>query len=334
MKVNLEKWYRCKIDKHTLKELTRKSDWQGIKHILIWVVALVISGYFAYLTWGTWWTVFWFLIYGNIFIASNPVWHETGHKTAFKSDWLNSTFYHIGSFMFNLEPIRWRWSHFNHHSHSLWTAIPYDYEIQITKPTDLIYFFLLLIPGGSFFSFYKLFYSFHVETIKHALGFTTKVMHDCIPEKQRPKCRFWARIHVILWISIILYSILITSWLPIIYILCPYFYGNTLRNVFDIMQHAGLANNVKDHRLSTRTVILNPIFSFLYWHMEYHMEHHMFPTVPSYNLPKLHKLIKDQVPPPKNGIWDAYKEIIPAVIKQARDPNYKINVLLPNTKNI
>ena len=100
------------------------------------------------------------------------------------------------------------------------------------------------------------------------------------------------------------------------------------------MQHAGLANNIKDHRLSTRTVILNPIFSFLYWHMEYHMEHHMFPTVPSYNLPKLHKLIKDQVPPPKNGIWDAYKEIIPAVIRQAKDPNYKINVLLPNTKNI
>ena len=111
--------------------------------------------YLAYLTWGTWWTVFWFLIYGNIFVASNPIWHETGHRTAFKSDWLNSTFYHIGSFMFNLEPIRWRWSHFNHHSHTLSTANPYDYEIQITKPTDLIYFFLLLIPGGSFFSFYK-----------------------------------------------------------------------------------------------------------------------------------------------------------------------------------
>ena len=181
MKVNLEKWYRCEIDKRALKELTKKSDWQGIKHILIWVIALMISGYFAYLTWGTWWTVFWFLIYGNIFVASNPIWHETGHRTAFKSNWLNSTFYHIGSFMFNLEPIRWRWSHFNHHSHTLSTANPYDYEIQITKPTDLIYFFLLLIPGGSFFSFYKLFYSFHVETIKHALGFTTKVMHDCIP---------------------------------------------------------------------------------------------------------------------------------------------------------
>ena len=33
--------------------------------------------------------------------------------------------------------------------------------------------------------------------------------------------------------------------------------------------------------------------------MEYHIEHHMFPQVPSYNLPKLHDMIKDQMPPPK-----------------------------------
>ena len=66
--------------------------------------------------------------------------------------------------------------------------------------------------------------------------------------------------------------------------------------------------------------------------MEYHIEHHMFPIAPSYNLPKLHELIKDQLPPPKKGFIDAYKEIIPAVIKQTKDPNYKINVILPEPK--
>ena len=33
--------------------------------------------------------------------------------------------------------------------------------------------------------------------------------------------------------------------------------------------------------------------------MEYHIEHHMFPQVPSWNLPKLHAMIKDQMPPDK-----------------------------------
>ncbi|SVA19373.1 uncharacterized protein METZ01_LOCUS72227, partial [marine metagenome] len=30
------------------------------------------------------------------------------------------------------------------------------------------------------------------------------------------------------------------------------------------------------------------------------------------------------------NLWDAYKEIIPALIKQAKNPNYKIDVQLPN----
>ena len=35
MKVDLNNWYRSKIDKKILKELSKKSDWQGIKHIVI-----------------------------------------------------------------------------------------------------------------------------------------------------------------------------------------------------------------------------------------------------------------------------------------------------------
>ena len=41
-----------------------------------------------------------------------------------------------------------------------------------------------------------------------------------------------------------------------------------------LTQHAGLAFNVKDHRVNTRTVILNPILSWLYIKLEYHIEHH------------------------------------------------------------
>ena len=93
-------------------------------------------------------------------------------------------------------------------------------------------------------------------------------------------------------------------------------------------QHAGLAENAKDHRKSTRTVILNHFFSFLYSNMEYHIEHHIFPKIPFYNLKKLHKVIQDQMPKPKSGIIDAYKEIIPTIFKQSSDVNYFINVEL------
>ena len=42
------------------------------------------------------------------------------------------------------------------------------------------------------------------------------------------------------------------------------------------------------------------------------------------------ELIKDQLPPPKKGFIDEYKEIIPAILKQAKNPEYKIDVKLTN----
>ena len=185
---------------------------------------------------------------------------------------------------------------------------------------------MIHLPGGNIFTFLFT----HIETIIHAFGFTSVVMKDCIPKEEQPKVRFFARIHIILWLTIIGCSIYFQTWLPIILLLLPFIYGTTTRNMFDFVQHAGLANNVRDHRLCTRTVKFNPIFSFLYWHMEYHLEHHMFPMVPSYNLKRLHEAVKDQMPKPKNGLWDAYKEIIPAIIKQSKDPNYILKVKLPN----
>ena len=117
MDIDLDKWYRCKIDKKEFKKLCKKSDWQGFKHMIIYFSSLGIFGYLAYATWGTWWSLLFFLIYGNIWGCADALWHETGHRTAFKTKFWNDFFYYIASFMDNFEPIRWRYSHFHHHSH-------------------------------------------------------------------------------------------------------------------------------------------------------------------------------------------------------------------------
>jgi len=326
MEVDLNKWYRPNVDKLEFKKLCEKSDWAGFKHVIIYFSVLIFFGYLAYATWGTWWSLLFFLIYGNIYACSDSIWHETGHKTAFKSKFWNNFFYQISSYMDNFEPVRWKWSHFKHHGHTAYDD-PHDFEIAIRKPTDLFLFFSYFIPFAPLLTFHK---TLQFETIKHAVGITTPVMEQCIPEKERTKCRNSARIHVAIWTIVILTSIVYQSWLPVLYLVLPGFYGKTLVASFGLTQHTGLQENIKDHRYSTRTLYLNPVFSFLYWHMEYHIEHHMFPTVPSYNLPKLHHLIKDQMPPAKKGLWGAYREIIPAIFKQAKNPDYKIELSVPN----
>jgi fatty acid desaturase len=63
--------------------------------------------------------------------------------------------------------------------------------------------------------------------------------------------------------------------------------------------------------------------------MNYHIEHHMFPTVPYYALPKLHEALKADTPPPYPGVIAAYREIIPALIRQTKEPAWHIVRPLP-----
>lgn len=333
MDVKLDKWHKCKVDIEVLKELSKKSDLKGLQHILVFFGLLIVTGILAYITWGTWWSVFWFLVYGNIYSFSNPLWHETGHKTAFKSKFLNEFFYYISSFMSNFEPIRWRYTHFVHHGNTYSTENPFDHEIEYGNdlkktPKRLI---VNIIPFLDLV-FIKKHISF--EIFQHAFGIKTKVMEECIPENAQAKAILNSRIYVVVWSLIALWSILASSWMPILYFLLPHFYGKTLHKLVAFTQHAGLARNIKDHRFSTREMHLNPILSFLYWKMEYHLTHHMFPTVPSYNLDKLHHHIKDQLPKTNNGLIDAYREIIPALIKQREDTSYFIKKDIPQLQNI
>ena len=92
-----------------------------------------------------------------------------------------------------------------------------------------------------------------------------------------------------------------------------------------------MADNVIDHRLNTRTVYLNPISRFIYWNMNYHVEHHMFPMVPYHALPKLHELIKDDLPAPNRSMIEGMREVIVALRRQKTEPEYRIEKALPTT---
>jgi fatty acid desaturase len=108
-------------------------------------------------------------------------------------------------------------------------------------------------------------------------------------------------------------------------------YGRWLAHVFALTQHAGLAENVLDHRLNSRTVRMNRVLRFLYWNMNFHIEHHMFPMVPYHALPALHEELRADMPAPSRGLIGAFREILPALRRQMRDPEYYIHRALPPT---
>lgn len=333
--VNLDTWYKPNIDKKVLKKFSRRSDQKGIVDVFLFLIFLLLSGYLCIISWGSWWCVPSLLLYGNIFYCKViSIQHETNHETYFRSRSLNKLLYNITSLLGGFESVRWKWSHFHHHTHTIFTHKEvYDYENNSPRPTEPIRFLLNFLPLGPLINIQKVRHFTHFEIIKHSIGIISSVIKLTVPEKEIKKVINSSRWYVTFWLVIIIMSIFLNSWLPIIMIILPPFYGNTILMICAMTQHAGLADNVKDHRKSTRTVILNPFFSFLYSNMEYHIEHHIFPKIPCHNLKKFHEIIKDQMPKPFKGVFQAYKSIIPAIFKQSKNKNYFINAQIPNIKN-
>ena len=88
-----EEWFKPKIDKKVLKELYKRSDWSGWCHITIYFTSIIFFGILTTYTWGTWWFLLFYWPYCVLYNASDPIWHECGHRTAFKTRKLNDFFY-------------------------------------------------------------------------------------------------------------------------------------------------------------------------------------------------------------------------------------------------
>ena len=314
-------WYACPIARSRLKELMQRRDGPALRDTALWFALLIGTGTLGCLTWGTGWAIPCFFVYGTLYgSTSDSRWHEAGHRTAFKTVWLNDVLYEIASFMVLRESVPWRWSHTRHHTDTI--IVGRDPEIAVPRPPDL---------AGIALSFFSL-KSGPKEIQKmarHCLGRLTPAEATYIPESEWPKVYRNARIYLLIYAAVIGAAVLGRSFLPLLLVGLPSFYGAWLMVVFGMTQHAGLAEDVLDHRLNCRTVYMNPVFRYLYWEMNYHVEHHMFPLVPYYALGQLHRELKADMPRPYRGLWEAYREIIPALWKQVQDPAYHVHRGLP-----
>jgi Na+-transporting NADH:ubiquinone oxidoreductase subunit F len=317
-------WYQTPVPRAQLRKLLERRDGPGIRDTFLWFGLLGLTAAGTVALWGTWWAALPYLVYAVLYAtASDSRWHEAGHGTAFKTDWMNNLLYEVASFMVMRESVVWRWSHTRHHSDTI--IVGRDPEIQISRPPDLRTQFLSLFATGVYRSYFP-------SLLRHARGAMTAEERTFVPESEFPKIYRNARIILGLYVVTLALSLVIHSWLPIFLIILPHFFGTWLMIIHNTTQHAGLAENVLDHRLNCRTVYMNPFSRFIYWNMNYHVEHHMFPLVPYHALPRLHVLVKDDCPPPYPSIFNAWREILPAVLKQVKDPAYHVRRLLPSPK--
>jgi len=316
-------WYRTPVPKTTLRQLLERRDGPAIRDTLVWFTLIFATGYWAYSWRGRWWAILPFAIYGALYASSSDSrWHESGHGTAFKTDWMNNALYEIASFMVMRESTIWRWSHTRHHSDTI--IVGRDPEIQVPRPPNLVELAKKFVGLGNFPRYW-------ISIVRHSLGRMSESEKEFVPETEYSSVFIRARIYLLIYLFVVGVAAYYQTIFPLMFVVLPTFYGSWLMNIYSLTQHAGLAENVLDHRLNCRTVYMNPINRFLYWNMNYHLEHHMFPLVPYHNLPRLHELVKWDMPKPYHGLLAAFREIIPTVLRQVADPGHYVRRKLPSS---
>jgi fatty acid desaturase len=65
-------------------------------------------------------------------------------------------------------------------------------------------------------------------------------------------------------------------------------------NIRGMSQHT-LLEDAQDQIKGTRSILTNPVTAFFMCNENYHLEHHLYPKVPWYHLPKVHRVLGDEL---------------------------------------
>jgi fatty acid desaturase len=116
-------WYRCPIEHQKLRELSKRSDWQGWFQAGGHLALFIFTGAFTYFFWSQQaWLGFFIALFahgtvGSFFVGIAP--HELGHGTVFRSKKLNKFFMYLFSLLSWWDPIDYASSHTYHHRYTL-----------------------------------------------------------------------------------------------------------------------------------------------------------------------------------------------------------------------
>jgi fatty acid desaturase len=88
-----------------------------------------------------------------------------------------------------------------------------------------------------------------------------------------------------------------------------------LLRIRGIAEHAGYQPN-ENQMLNARTVI-NPIQTAIFapHGVNYHIEHHVYPSVPFYRLPEVHRLLEERNSLPSDNVYSGYGQVIADLVR-------------------
>ncbi|GAB4227272.1 MAG: hypothetical protein Tsb0032_33750 [Kiloniellaceae bacterium] len=262
---------RSAPDTAALKALSRPSDLRGLTQLACHLGLLTLTGGLILTLGETWGIVPALLLHGTVLVFLFAPLHETIHRTAFRSRWMNDAVALFCGFLLLLPAGYFRLFHLQHHRFTQDPARDPELSGPPLTGRDA---YLLRISGLPY-------WRERITTLgRHALG---RVTEDFIPARQRPPVVREARGHLLGYGLAATASLAAGSDLLLWLWIFPALLGQPALRLFLLAEHSGCPQ-VPDMLVNSRTTLTAPPLALLCWHMNRHTAHHAYPAVPFHAL--------------------------------------------------
>ena len=299
------------------KMLLRKNDWKAIGQIFFhWFwIAMAFTAAFLWPTIPVIIAVLFVL--GGRQLACAILMHDASHRAVLKhgrwndmvGNWLGG--YPVFQDMYAYRPY--------HREHHLNTGTAEDPDLLLTRgyPTtkrSMIRKFTRDLTGQTGMKLLAGLILMHLEYLQYNTGGKL----EKVAQSQRS---WWAFAKVFfrklggpILANSILFGVLALAASPWLYLLWIGAFFTTFQfslRVRSMAEHS-MVENPLDPMKNTRTTYANWLEKILFapYNVNYHLEHHMLMAVPSYNLPKMHHLLKERGFYDKGTLADSYLKVI------------------------
>jgi fatty acid desaturase len=295
------------LDRDTLYRLSRRSNARGLAQLAAHGIILCATSYLIASSHGLWMApalVLQGIALDFLFCAL----HETVHRTAFESRWLNDAVAWVAGAALLLPPEFFRAFHFAHHR---FTQDPNrDPELAQPPPATLgAYLWRLTgLPNWA---------KRLTVTLRHAL--TGRVREPFVAAGKRAVIVREARILWLLYAAILALSLAWRSTAALVYWVLPVLLGQPFLRAYLLAEHLGCASS-DDMYANTRTTRTNAAVRLLTWQMPYHVEHHAFPGIPFHRLARVHVLLRARIRVEARGYLALHVAFVRGFMRGSRAP--------------
>jgi fatty acid desaturase len=270
-----------------LRELSVRSDVQGLVRAASHYGAIGLFGTLIWLvssTHGLAWALPLMVVQGYFVAFLFMVVHETAHKTAFRSPALNLAVGHLSSLAIWLPYEYYCLFHWDHHRY---TQDPERDPELLVGPIPASDTQLAIAYSG------LRQVAFRIRLmLRHAV--TGDASAPWIPEGKRHIIVREARLYVVFYVMLLLASLALGTALLLWVWIVPLIIGQLFLRPYLYAEHTGCERTRSAFR-NTRTTYTGIITKWFAWNMPYHVEHHAYPSIPFHALPKLHRIVADQI---------------------------------------